>query len=100
MSTSAILEMIREDGIKYDPWGTCMSWHFAICDVMTEWAPPYPPSEWGYHQALGGVETDSFQYQELTAMMESKEITEHDLLAVGKILHRYEQILEKKGRSY
>lgn len=95
-----VFAMMRQDDLKYDPWGTSMSWHFALCDVMVEWAPPYPPADWKFRQAMAGPDTESFAYQELTSLMESGELSSTDLLRIGNVLHRYEAMLDRAGRSY
>lgn len=95
-----VFAMIREDDLKYDPWGTSMKWHFSLCEVLTEWAPPYPHHDWGFRMAMGGPETDAMEYQELSAMMDEGEIDSDDLFFIGKVLHRYETMLERKGKSY
>lgn len=97
---NAILQRMREDDLRHDPWGTSLTWHFAVCELMVEWAPPYPPSEWGFRQAMGGPDTENHAYQELTDMIEAGEVDPDDLLRVGQVLHRYEAMLERAGRSY
>lgn len=95
-----VMSRIREDDVEHDPWGTSLTWHFAICDLMVEWGPPYPHSDWGFRQTIGGADTESHAYQDLSWMLENGELSPHDLLAIGKILHRYENMLERNGRSY
>lgn len=98
--TNPVFEMMRHDDLRHDPWGTSLSWHFAVCELMLEWAPPDPPAEWGFRQAMGGPETDSFPYQEIEAMIESGQLDPNELLSIGQVLHRYEAMLERAGRSY
>lgn len=95
-----ILAMVREDDIRHDPWGTALAWWFAIADLMVEWAPPYPPADWQFRQAMGGADTEAWGYRELSPMLERGEITTHDLLRAGNILARYTRVCELAGVSY
>ncbi len=100
MSVRTVYALIREDDIKHDPWGTAMSWHFAIADCLVEWGPPYPPAAWHYRQAAGGPETDSYAYMELSGLLSAGEITASDLVKVGNVLARFENLCELRGMSY
>lgn len=97
---NAVFAMMRQDDLRYDPWGTSLSWHFAVCELMLEWAPPYPPAEWGFRQGMGGPDTDNFAYQEITAMIEAGDLDPNDLLHIGTVLNRYEDMLKQAGMSY
>lgn len=99
-TTRALLAEIRADDLAYDPWGTAMSWHIAIADAMTEWAPPYPPAAWGYRQALRGVDDLDPNYRAVVNIMEATGGDAGDLLYVGNLLHRFERLCERKGLDY
>lgn len=95
----AVFDRMRQDDLRHDPWGTSLNWHFAVCDLMVEWAPPYPPPEWGYSNPFG-PEDDSYPYQELAEMITAGEFDPGDLLALGTVLDRYENLLIRAGRDY
>ena len=47
-----------------DDWGAVMSWLFALADYMTEHEYDVP-EVWEFRQALGGADTDDYQYEEI-----------------------------------
>jgi hypothetical protein len=98
--TNPILDLIREDDIRHDPFGTALGWHFAICDAMVEWAPPYPPPSWGFRQAMGGPDTEDPNYVVLNEMLDAGTITGDDLLRTGNILARYVNVCRLAGKGY
>lgn len=100
MSENLILELVREDDFKYDPYGSAMSVWFSVADLLVEWGPPYPPKDWEFRQAMSGSNTESYVYQELSPMLKRGELTADDLLEAGNILNRYVGLLKHAGRDY
>ncbi len=94
-----ILDLIREDDISYDPFGTALAWQFAIADVLSEWGPPYVPASWEHHNPFGPG-TGTYAYQDLAAMMQADEITGRDLIRAGNVCKRIVSICHRNGKSY
>ena len=89
-------------GPSGDRWGTAIGIHFALADLLTEWheGSGIIPSEWGYRQALGGADTDDWNYRVLTEDLERGELHASDLIHAGNDLSRYCAYLDRKGLSY
>lgn len=84
-----------------DRWGTAIGIHFTLADLLTEWHDGSGiPSEWGYRQALGGPNTDNWDYRVLAEDLERGELQASDLLHAGNVLSRYCAYLDRKGLSY
>jgi hypothetical protein len=98
--SAQILEAMREDDISHDPYGTCMGWHFAIADLLSDVAPDEIPSAWDYRRGLGGSDEEDWHYVELSSFLEAGIITTADLVRVGNICSRYVRILHMQDRSY
>jgi hypothetical protein len=77
-----------------------MNWHFAVCDLMVEWGPPYPLPEWDFRQALGGADRENIAFLDMESMLNNQQLFSEDLLKIGRILDRYENLLIKHGRDY
>lgn len=80
---------------KYDPWGSCMGWLFAIADYLSEQGEPVP-DEWRFRQAPGGADKESYSFQTLQELSPTMQTVQR----LGAILWRYRGILERAGRSY
>lgn len=54
-NANRILAMMRDDDFS-DPWGTAMSWGFAVCDVLYDADPNMVPASLEYRPAMAGPE--------------------------------------------
>lgn len=52
-NSNPILDMMR-DADMGDPWGTAMSWGFAVAEVLCDADPSEVPSVLGYRPGMGG----------------------------------------------
>jgi hypothetical protein len=101
----AIKELVMFDDLRYDPWGTAMSHHFAICEVLYH-DDIHVPSEWEYRHGMGHDQLDQdIDGEDCTAMdyvymLSNGTVTHDDLIHAGNVLSRYERLLEHLGRSY
>jgi hypothetical protein len=84
---------IRLDDITYDPWGTAMSWHFTLCDVLCWERNADIPQHWGFKSGISADDED-FNYDFL------KQFKDEDLIKFGNLLSRYTAKLELAGKSY
>lgn len=55
-NANPILDMMRDDDIAGDPWGTAMGWAFAVCEVLYDADPHMVPVELGYRPSIAGPE--------------------------------------------
>ena len=80
-----------------DKWGSCMQWAFALCDWLTDNSSG-PEIDWEFSQAIGGSDSDSYEYQLLTELYndDNWDQLEH----FEKVLLRYKRALEHTGHSY
>jgi len=83
-----------------DPWGTSMSWMFAICDFLVLRRGVPVPKEWGFSPSPFGVDEDSMEFKELQFLNEDGIATCDEILDFGKILWRYTRILKTQGKDY
>lgn len=94
-----IMDEIRYDDIKHDPWGTALSWMGGIADYR--WAfdgvmmPEYRPS-------IVGVNLSEPDYYRdwVGDHIADDMITEDDLDSAYALLNRFASIIEASGRSY
>lgn len=83
-----------------DRWGTAIGIHFAVADLLADIDASTIPDEWGYRQALGGSDTDNWDYRVLAEDLERGELHASDLIHAGNVLSRYCAYLDRKGLSY
>lgn len=98
---NALLDEVRLDDIEYDPFGTSMLWLGAIADESW-WEGEPVPSEWGYRPAMGqgAPDPDDYRASRVHSMLLDGEVSMADLLAAGRVLDRYIDVLKADGRSY
>lgn len=54
-NANVVLQHMRDDDMA-DPWGTAMSWAFAVCDVLYDADPNSVPASLGYGPGMCGPE--------------------------------------------
>ena len=96
MSEMSTYEALKHEfhADPYDKWGNCMSWLFAIADRLSECGAV--PDEWEYRQGMGGIDSESWEYQTLVEF----DADEETLLKFGGLLWRYRGMLDAAGESY
>lgn len=92
-----ILDEIRLDDIKHDPWGTALSWWFDIADVLHAEGAVIP-SGWGFSPGLGA--TRELEFSNVADMWVAGYVDADDLRYAGNVLARFVRIAEVEGRSY
>lgn len=95
MSLLDMKNEMRRDDLTGDPWGTCLNWHFDLCDFIHFISPSEVPSHWVYAPGAGQTEPENdcpnYPYEdELQA----------DLIAFGNLLSRYASKLKQTGKDY
>ena len=83
-------------GDMYDGFGNCMSWWFALCDYMEFDISEPTPADWGYRSAMGGADTESYEYQTFQELKPDA----GDCLAIGSFLEKYYNLLVAAGKDY
>lgn len=79
-----------------DPWGTNISWMFALADYMWHWCGEILP---GYTSSIEfDMENVSYELQILLDIMDDWE--DDDLRQVYKVLSRYDDWLRAAGKNY
>lgn len=97
-----VLDYVREDDIKHDPWGTAMHAAFAVCEALylTGEDVPY---EWDFKPSplLGAHDIEGYLSTEYGYLGEECfNASTSDLLYAGTVLHHYLNIVRKAGRDY
>lgn len=82
-----------------DPWGTAMSVHFAIADLLHAEGLDIP-AEWGYSNPSGNVDPTDYAFEDIAHAWTSGYITADELRHAGNVLHRFEDYLTRIGRDY
>ena len=100
MPANPIIQEMRFDDIRHDPFGTALSWHFAIADALTGYGPPYAPPRWGYRPAAGGPDTDAPEYETVCDLLDSGAATPAELIRAGDICARLVRLCRLAGRDY
>lgn len=96
MSTH-VLRLIREDDFRYDPYGTAMSWWFAIADYLHDHDPDAIPA---YRPSPVGTHDDTHEYNMLSILVDARDASTDTLVHAGNVLARYVDMLARYGRSY
>ena len=93
--TAALIYEFKINGF-YDGYGVTMAWLFALADYITFQLGSEAPSEWEYFPAMGGADTDSYEYQTLLEFAP----TEKQLDYFMKLIYRYYLLLIAAGKGY
>lgn len=103
-----ILSVLRENFDSGDKWGTNLMFLFALCDIAIDYGIPVP-GELEFRQALGGSDTEAYEYQAIEGLLKDGEYiyapltqqqfdrhVEHAL----KVCGRYDKLLRLAGENY
>lgn len=97
---NTIMSMVRQDDIRYDPWGTGMKYLFALADVVLvefgEILPGYRPAP----STSGREDLEGYEQEVLLELLDAGRITESDLKKAYAILSRYDDWCRRDGRNY
>ena len=93
------LASVREDDIKYDPWGTCMMHWFGISETLY-WETGEVPADWEYSPGMAGEPSDEPPGTDYAEALKSGRLTVADLTYAGNVLSRWSHVLERAGRDY
>ena len=92
-----------DNGANGYAWGSSMGSHFGIAHAI-EHAGEEIPSSWGFSHSIlcDGTFDDDEDYEAIgvTEAVERGDLTWGAVRHMGDVLHRYESLLERAGRSY
>lgn len=94
-----VMEVLRETFDSGDMFGSTLMALFAVADVLQEDAPELIPDDWEYRPAMGGADTDDYNYQAIRELLE-EDATIEDVLAAGIVLARLDSLNRSTGLSY
>ena len=110
-----ILDCMRDDDIAGDPWGTAMSWAFAVAETLTVIGADVP-SELGYQPSpyvrvedIETYEPESYPDSEVWAYLNvdasgmwdaDTEARVTEVQTAGKCLHLYIELCREAGLDY
>lgn len=120
MATRALKLVLDHHGGAdwHDPWGSAISLHFDICEVLDAAADaadltPALFAEWQYHRspvvAVPSLDTLAAEVDDpagcggaahLAAALRDGDISVADLVYTGRVMDTYCRLLERAGRSY
>jgi propanediol dehydratase small subunit len=109
MNTVTLAEIAGVDDWSHDPWGSALSLHFAICDVLTAAGGADDAlAEWDYHRGAAAPETlaeiagstEDYTAAALAESVIAGELTCADLVRARNVLQRYETLAKRAGRDY
>ena len=91
----AIHEM-RMDDFKYDPWGTTMSWWFAVSEEIyfNRSDRLDVPPEWQYCPGIAAEPEERPEAEMVQGM------SDDDLMRLGRTLCRLDRICRERGWNY
>ena len=98
------------DDWEYEPWGSAMELHFAICDVLAATGGEDSAlTRWDYHRGaiapmtladiVDDVEND-YAAAALAEAVMGGFLTTADLVRAGDVLERFETLVKRAGRDY
>jgi hypothetical protein len=104
-----IRERIRHDDIRYDPWGTAMSWRFGIAEALYVHGEDVP-NRWQYRPGLDVERAaqgddyvtwadENYLAADLEDDLERGTFSVRELHHAGDVLARYCRMLEHYGRD-
>lgn len=96
-----IIEEYRIARDSYDPWGSALSWHFAIADYLTDMGQA-TPSAWEYQQSLFGSDHEAYEYKVIEEIFSTTAISYQveSLVNAGNVLGRYSNLCREAGLDY
>ena len=77
-----------------DPWGDCMGFLFAVCDVLEFDRESPKPWDWGYRPGAAS------EVPEETRMYGLEEFSTEALEEFGEVLGRYRNVIRAAGKDY
>lgn len=78
-----------------DSWGACMLAFFGLADYMHHKGYSIP-REWQFRPAMGGPDTDNYQFCECKRLR----LSALQCRRLGRILYRWMEILKARGKDY
>lgn len=104
-----ILTVLREELAQDDDkWGRNIAFLFALCDIAVDYGVPVP-GELEFRQAMGGSDTEVYEYQAIEGLLKDGEyiyaplsleqFCKHVEQAL-KVCGRYDSLLRLAGESY
>lgn len=94
-----VVEYLRDGFDSGDMYGSTISCLFAIADRLSEIAPELVPAEWEFSPAMGGADTEAYDYQTIIEAMNNGATVE-DLLKAGIIFNRLDNLNRSTGIDY
>jgi len=79
-----------------DPWSSCMSWLFPVCDYLTYETDQDVPDSWQFKPSMFGANTDDYNFQTLKEL----NLPSKDILHFGSLLIRFDKLLKRKNLDY
>jgi hypothetical protein len=101
-NANPVLDAMRDDDLGGDPWGTAMSWGFAVCEYLhhVALADDAIPASLGYQPAAvaqgEGYESESYPEQYIVEMA----LDTYTLSVAARCLSRYLDWCKAAGRDY
>jgi hypothetical protein len=80
-------------------YGSTLSCLFSIADYLQDYAPELIPAEWQYRPAMGGSETEAWEYEAITEAVNAGATVE-DVLKAGIIFNRLVRLNRLTGLEY
>lgn len=96
MTIQDLKSEMRLCDFAHDPWGTAMSWHFAVAEQLHFTRATPVPEAWQFKPGMSYEDQDFEGYEIEFVRLASDEV----LVAFGNLLRRYTALLERKGLSY
>lgn len=103
--TNLILSEVRMDDISHDPFGTALSWQFAIAEVMDSTGIKIP-QHWDYRAGVEArdiediIDGDDFKSSSVASYLTDNDVRDNDLIFAGNVLSRYVAFCHLSGKSY
>lgn len=87
---NGLINELRLDDWKYDPYGVCMHWWFQVADVLTFHLDTPTPPQWDYHPSPFG----SDEINEPILL----EQTPETLIKFGNFLERWYRLIPEEKK--
>jgi hypothetical protein len=98
VTENPIIALVREDDVEHDPFGTAMSWAFAVCENLHFRAGEPVPDEMGYRPGMGATDIEEGDYAAETIAEEGYDAG--TMTEAALILHHFIDECTRLGKSY
>lgn len=94
-----VVEYLRDNFDFGSIYGSTLSCLFGIADYLQDYAAELIPADWEYTPAMGGSDTEAWEYEAITEAVAAG-ATIQDVLQAGIVFNRLDRLNRLTGLEY